>query len=126
MQSSDENPVSTIDSSCIITPEEKESANGPHVSASHSDINFSDQIKLRPSNQTAFTNGSLVHVATAEANGKSTNPTLLDERSLLACLVRAIPSEASARIKINTTVTSADLKTSNSLLLHLMHLSYGF
>eukprot|EP01018_Ginkgo_biloba_P007136 Gb_40367 [translate_table: standard] len=35
---------------------------------------------------------------------KASEPSLLDERSLLACLVRAIPAEASARIRISTTL----------------------
>lgn len=43
-------------------------------------------------------------VSSAESNGKAAIPILLDEKSLLACLVRAIPSEASARIKISTTL----------------------
>lgn len=36
---------------------------------------------------------------------KTPKPTLLDERSLLACIVRAIPSGASGRIRISTTVS---------------------
>lgn len=32
-------------------------------------------------------------------------PTLLDERSLLACIVRAIPAGAGGRIRISTTVS---------------------
>lgn len=35
---------------------------------------------------------------------KPSDPPLLDERSLLGCFVRAIPAEASARIKISTTL----------------------
>ncbi|XP_057823783.2 uncharacterized protein LOC131036010 isoform X1 [Cryptomeria japonica] len=36
--------------------------------------------------------------------GKVSDPALLDETSLLGCFVRAIPAEASARIKISTTL----------------------
>ncbi|KAJ6826298.1 uncharacterized protein M6B38_372790 [Iris pallida] len=36
--------------------------------------------------------------------GKTTEPMLLDERSLLACIVRAIPAGADGRIRISTTL----------------------
>jgi hypothetical protein len=107
MQSADENLVDRRDSSMGRGSEIKESGSRPPMPANHSDINFDDQFKLRQNNQTAL-NGSLINAASLEANGRSSNPILLDERSLLACLVRAIPSEASARIKISTTVTRAD------------------
>lgn len=38
-------------------------------------------------------------------SGKITHPTLLDERSLLACIVRAIPAGSNGRIRISTTVS---------------------
>lgn len=43
--------------------------------------------------------------STSVTAGKTPKPTLLDERSLLACIVRAIPSGASGRIRISTTVS---------------------
>lgn len=36
---------------------------------------------------------------------KSTEPILLDERALLGCLVRAVPEEASNKIRISSTVS---------------------
>ncbi|XXG68087.1 hypothetical protein AAC387_Pa06g1260 [Persea americana] len=42
--------------------------------------------------------------STSVTAGKTSKPTLLDERSLLACIVRAIPSGASGRIRISTTL----------------------
>ncbi|KAJ6802281.1 uncharacterized protein M6B38_194500 [Iris pallida] len=43
------------------------------------------------------TTSSMVH-------GKTTEPTLLDERSLLICIVRAIPAGSDSRIRISTTL----------------------
>lgn len=40
------------------------------------------------------------------ANAKGAEAVLLDERSLLACLVRAVPAEPSARISIRSTVST--------------------
>ncbi|KAL2642350.1 hypothetical protein R1flu_009937 [Riccia fluitans] len=40
----------------------------------------------------------------AESSSKAPEPVLLDERSLLGCLVRAIPVEPSARIRISSTL----------------------
>lgn len=37
--------------------------------------------------------------------GKAVEPALLDERSLLACIVRAIPAGSDGRIRISTTVS---------------------
>lgn len=40
---------------------------------------------------------------------KDSEPVLLDEKSLLACLIRAVPAEATAKIRISSTVS--DLRT---------------
>ncbi|KAH6556262.1 hypothetical protein KP509_1Z193200 [Ceratopteris richardii] len=50
------------------------------------------------------TTASMNQISTTEGNSKVSTHMLLDEKSLLACLVRAIPSEASARIRISTTL----------------------
>jgi hypothetical protein len=52
---------------------------------------------------------------TVVTGGKTSDNTLLDERSLLACIVRTIP--AGGRIRINSTVSSVK----NSFLLILAH-----
>lgn len=39
--------------------------------------------------------------------GKIPEPTLLDERSLLACIVRAIPAGSGGRIRISSTVSES-------------------
>ncbi|MCO5552852.1 hypothetical protein L7F22_006370 [Adiantum nelumboides] len=64
------------------------------------------QVNQGPNDQTSptVTASVLQQATTAEGIGKSPMPMLLDEKSLLACLVRAIPSEASACIKISTTL----------------------
>ena len=38
---------------------------------------------------------------------KAPEPVLLDERALLACLVRAVPAEANAKISIKSTVSNS-------------------
>jgi hypothetical protein len=42
---------------------------------------------------------------TAVESTKNPEPVLLDERALLACLVRAVPAEANAKISIKSTVS---------------------
>lgn len=42
-------------------------------------------------------------------SGKIPHPTLLDERSLLACIVRAIPAGSNGRIRISTTVSRTQM-----------------
>lgn len=60
---------------------------------------LSDKQEPRNSVATSVTS----QVTTPEAI-KSAEPVLLDERSLLGCLVRAVPAEASAKIRISSTV----------------------
>lgn len=42
---------------------------------------------------------------TAPEPTKNPEPALLDERALLACLVRAVPAEANAKISLKSTVS---------------------
>lgn len=60
-----------------------------------------------------------------EGSGKVDESMLLDERSLLACLVRAIPVEASARIKISTTLPNRLGKMLAPLHWHDYRKQYG-
>lgn len=53
-----------------------------------------------------FINSGLVQelIHTESTSGKVPEPNLLDERALLACLVRAIPPESGSGITISSTV----------------------
>lgn len=50
---------------------------------------------------------------------KNPEPVLLDERSLLACLMRAVPAEANAKISMKSTV-------SVSITNESFHAGFGF
>ena len=109
----DENQVYSRDSSMLRILEKKELGKKAQLSAVNSGTSGEDQNKLRQSDQMA-PNGSLLHALPEKVHGMASIPTFLDERSLLACLVRAIPSEASAHIKISTTVRSLDVIVYNT------------
>eukprot|EP00249_Psilotum_nudum_P024733 c29279_g1_i1 orf=728-4054(-) len=47
---------------------------------------------------------SIQQSGAVDGGGKGTEPMLLDERSLLGCLIRVIPAESSMRIRISTTL----------------------
>ncbi|KAI5082215.1 hypothetical protein GOP47_0001958 [Adiantum capillus-veneris] len=85
---------------------DEQQISGSQASGVSSFTSQDTQAKQGPSAQSAPTVTASVgqQTSTSEGNGKSPLPMLLDEKSLLACLVRAIPSEASARIKISTTL----------------------
>ncbi|CAM6100456.1 unnamed protein product [Calypogeia fissa] len=61
----------------------------------------------------------------AEANTKTPEPVLLDERSLLACLLRAVPPEPNARIRISSTLPNRLGKMLAPLHWHDYRKQYG-
>lgn len=83
---------------------EEQKLPGSQAPALHSITSQEAQGKQGPVGVSIATSSVVPQTSMAEGNGKAAMPILLDEKSLLACLVRAIPSEASARIKISTTL----------------------
>lgn len=79
---------------------------GSQSSVSQSIVNFEANTKHGLSTQSLQTivPSTVQPLGASEGSSKGAEPKLLDEKSLLACLVRVIPVEASARIKISTTL----------------------
>eukprot|EP00250_Pteridium_aquilinum_P012033 c20468_g1_i1 orf=723-3836(-) len=106
---------------------EEQKTTGPSLSAVHGMARQETHAKQGPSIQMVpnVVTSSVQQVSSAEGNSKDMVPVLLDEKSLLACLVRAIPSEASARIKISTTLPNRLGKMLAPLRWHDYKRQYG-
>ncbi|KAG1360627.1 hypothetical protein COCNU_09G000900 [Cocos nucifera] len=88
---------------------------------------LSSNIAAECENETSFPEVSVSAVRTPSSMipGKFVEPTLLDERSLLACIVRAIPAGSDGRIRISTTLPNRLAKMLAPLHWHDYKKHYG-
>lgn len=109
MQVQDQTAISALTQS-----EEQLVPSGQQLSASIGKVSAAPGRSVN-SNKAAEHTEKVVVCSESASMGKTENPvvpaqtmepTLLDEKSLLACIVRAIPAGADGRIRISTTVST--------------------
>ena len=96
--------------SAINEPHEQLLASGQQWSASVANVSAAPSHSTNSNNVAECSEKVVVFPEAAPtartlSPSQTMEPTLLDERSLLACIVRAVPAGADGRIRISTTVS---------------------
>lgn len=98
-------PIPALESQGLMTGEVSSAVDKLPSSVAEQASNLNE--KVTNSNTNAAIPETLVSMGqkNAYAAAKAAEPTLLDEQSLLACIVRTIPPGSSGRIRISSTVS---------------------